>query len=286
MTTSDYSENALVEQPTIALFAELGWETANCFYETFGLNGTLGRETSAEVVLVPRLRTALERLNPDLPAEAFTLAIEELTRDRSAMSPAQANREIYRLLKNSVKVAVRSRRERGEETVETVQVIDWNEPSNNDFFLASQFWVSGVQMIDEYNSGSMNIELFFDNLVKFARALNAEEKRAMAEQLSEEELAIFDLLTKPEMILKKSGVREVKKVARKLLTTLKREKLVLDWRKRQQARAAVRLSIEEILDMLPPIYTPELYRRKCDIVYQHVYDSYFGPGRSIYSIAA
>ena len=153
MTNGDYSEDALIEQPAIALFAELGWETGSCFYETYGPNGTLGRETSSEVVVVPRLRSALERLNPDLPQEAINLAIEELSRDRSAMSPAQANREIYRLLKNGVKVTCSksltqavSRKEReyqDEEGVETVKVVDWNEPSNNGFFLASQLWVSG-----------------------------------------------------------------------------------------------------------------------------------------------
>jgi len=36
---SNYTENNLVEQPAIELFAELGWETANCFYETFGPKG-------------------------------------------------------------------------------------------------------------------------------------------------------------------------------------------------------------------------------------------------------
>jgi hypothetical protein len=59
--------------PAIELLSELDWETANCLYEKFGENGTLGRETSSVVV----------------------------------------------------------------------RVIDWNEPSNNDFFLASQFWISG-----------------------------------------------------------------------------------------------------------------------------------------------
>ncbi len=29
-----YSEDVLVEQPTIALFTELGWETAVCLFET------------------------------------------------------------------------------------------------------------------------------------------------------------------------------------------------------------------------------------------------------------
>lgn len=138
---SDYSEDSLVEQPAIELFNELDWETANCFYEKFGENGTLGRETSSVVVLVHRLRAALVRLNPDLPPEAIALAIEELTRDRSVMSPANANREVYRMLKNGVKVSFRGKE--NEEIVRNVQVIDWNDPSNNDFFLASQFWVTG-----------------------------------------------------------------------------------------------------------------------------------------------
>ncbi len=68
---NDYSEDTLVEQPTIALFAELGWETANCWSEKFGADGTLGRETTAEVVLRPQLRAALSRLNLSLPPEAL-----------------------------------------------------------------------------------------------------------------------------------------------------------------------------------------------------------------------
>ena len=134
------SEEAL-ENATIALFKKLGYTTANCFHETYGENGTLGRETSAEVVLIPKLHSALEKLNPDLPKEAIALSIEELTRDRSTFSPANANREIYKLLKDGVKVKFRNSDE--EETIETVKVIDWNQPENNDFFLASQFWVSG-----------------------------------------------------------------------------------------------------------------------------------------------
>jgi len=139
---SDYSEDALVEQPAIELFKQLGWEIANCFYEVCGPNGTPGRETTADVVLVSRLQSVMERLNQDLPAEAFEQAIEELVRDRSAMSMAAANREIYKLLKDGVKVNVPNPDGDGQ-TPETVQIIDWNDPANNDYFLASQFWVSG-----------------------------------------------------------------------------------------------------------------------------------------------
>jgi type I restriction enzyme R subunit len=138
---NEYTEDALVEKPAIELFKKLGWTARNCYYETFGPHGDLGRETSNEVVLVQRLRPALEKLNPGIGQEAIRLAIEELTRDRSTLSSANANREIYKLLKDGVKVQVR--RDDGEEIIETVRVIDWENPENNDFFLASQFWISG-----------------------------------------------------------------------------------------------------------------------------------------------
>jgi len=82
------------------------------------------------------------RLNPDLPSEAIDLAIEELTRDRSVMSSANANREVYILLKNGVEVSFRGIE--NEETVENVRVIDWNEPKNNDFFVG---FVNGLPLV-------------------------------------------------------------------------------------------------------------------------------------------
>ena len=73
------------------------------------------------------------------------------------------------------------------------------------------------QMIDEYNAGSRNVERFFADLVEFARELNIEDKRALSEKLTEEELAIFDLLTKPEITLTEKEKVEIKKVAKELL---------------------------------------------------------------------
>jgi len=79
---------------------------------------------------------------------------------------------------------------------------------------------------------------------------------------------------------------EIKQVAQDLLDTLKAKRLVLDWRKKQQTRASVQLSIEERLDKLPQTYTPEIYQQKCQAVYQHVYDSYYGEEQSIYAMKA
>ncbi len=111
------------------------------------------------------------------------------------------------------------------------------------------------KLIDEYNAGSKNLEEFFRELVEFAQDLSEEEQRAISEGLSEEELALFDLLTKPEPQLTKQEEIDVKKIARQLIGKIRQEKLVLDWRKRQQTRAGVMITIEKILDLLPPVYT-------------------------------
>jgi len=139
----DYTEDQLVEQPAIGLFAELGWQTVSAMEETFGTNSTLGRETKGEVVLVPRLRAALERLNPGLPPEAITAAVDELTRDRSVMSLEAANREVYLLLKDGIKVPVLDSELGGQKT-ERLRVVDWENPTNNDFLLVSQFSITGA----------------------------------------------------------------------------------------------------------------------------------------------
>jgi type I restriction enzyme, R subunit len=142
------------------------------------------------------------------------------------------------------------------------------------------------RLIDAYNADSENVDLRLHQLMAFTRTLNQEDQRHISEQLSEEELAIFDLLTRPNPPLTQQEKVEVKKVARTLLETLKHEKLVLDWRKKQQAKADVQVTIDEILDSLPPSYTQEVYIQLCTDVFQHVYESYFGQGKSIYVIAS
>lgn len=137
----DYSEDTLVEQPAIALFESLGWKTGNLYAEWTGSSSSEGRQTQQEVVLEGRLRAALRKLNPDLPNEAIDLVVEELARDRSKLLPVNANQEVYRLLKDGVPVSVTD--EHGHNTLKVAKVIDWGNVEENDFFLASQFWVKG-----------------------------------------------------------------------------------------------------------------------------------------------
>jgi type I restriction enzyme R subunit len=142
-------------------------------------------------------------------------------------------------------------------------------------------------LVDRYNAGSKNIEEFFEELKRLANSLNEEQERHVREQLTEEELAVFDLLTKPDPELTPAQEISVKAVVRELVDKLKRELLVLDWRQRHSTRAAVRVGIETIHDGgLPDVYDRSLFSRKSQDVYQHVFTSYQGDGNSIYDEAA
>jgi len=150
-----YTEDALVEQPAIQLFSELNWETVTCWDEDFGsasdlendesflnekLNNPLyfGRETRNDVVLFSRLKAELLKLNPDV--NPFVIqAIDEIARDRSAMTPVSANEVVYELLQNGY---VYTTEAEGEEDC-VVRYVDWNNSSENDFLLCSQMSITG-----------------------------------------------------------------------------------------------------------------------------------------------
>ena len=105
----------------------------------------------------------------------------------------------------------------------------------------------------------------------------------MRENMSEEELVIFDILTRPAPKLSTEERAEVKKAARELLARLK-ALLVLNWRQKAAARSQLKLTIEDTLDTgLPRAYTPELYHQKCAAVFEHVYESYPERNAGVYA---
>ena len=85
-----YSEDPLLEQPAIGLFAELGWTTVSVLEEVFGATGTFKRQTSGNVVLLSRLRSPSECLNAELPNQAKTATIRHLVLNRRQKSSARA----------------------------------------------------------------------------------------------------------------------------------------------------------------------------------------------------
>ena len=131
-------EHEAVEKPTIALLSGLGWQVANLLGEQLGPGNPTGRFSFREVVLSVRLRAALTHLNLALPPAALDEAVAELTRDRAAMLPVTANREVWRLLREGVPVQLRQT-DGGTEPA-LVRLIDWTDPAGNDFLLVAQPW--------------------------------------------------------------------------------------------------------------------------------------------------
>ena len=125
-------------------------------------------------------------------------------------------------------------------------------------------------MIEAYNSGALSIEEFFAELV------------TLTKDLSEEELAVFDILTRPGLTTQETEA--IKKVCHDLLAKLKTELLVLSWRNKRTTRAAVEVEIEKMLDAgLPEKFTEELYKQKCGVLFQHVLEKYPDSGESVYA---
>jgi len=107
-----------------------------------------------------------------------------------------------------------------------------------------------------------------------------EEQRSIKESLSDDELAVFDLLLKEN--LNEKEVDQVKKTARTLLDKLQQEKLVLDWREKESTRAGVKSTIYNIVySYLPePTYTENDCEQKGLEVYNFVYERYGSSNRN------
>ncbi|HUP69174.1 MAG TPA: type I restriction endonuclease subunit R [Acidimicrobiales bacterium] len=142
------------------------------------------------------------------------------------------------------------------------------------------------ELIAAYNAGSLNIDEYLRRLISLSQDLNAEERRAVAEDMTEEELAVFDLLTKPEPVLDDAERKQVKAVAKRLLLHL-HDKLVLDWRRKAATTAEVRTTVRDILDADLPAdpYPPALFDAKVQAVFDHIVSAYGDDGSSAYSRA-
>jgi type I restriction enzyme R subunit len=138
-------------------------------------------------------------------------------------------------------------------------------------------------LIAGYNAGSLNIDEYLRRLISLSQDLSAEERRAVVEDMTEEELAIFDLLTKPDPVLDDAQRKVVKASAKRLLAHL-HDKLVLDWRRKAAATAEVHTTILDILDADLPAdpYPPEVFDAKAQAVFDHIVTAYGDDGSSVY----
>ncbi len=140
---SPLNEDTLVQQTTADYLQEqLGWESVYAYNnETFGLEGTLGRQSDKEVVLKRYLGEALVRLNPGLADAAYQDALRQITAAPVTENTLQINFEQYALIKNGVQVQYRN--DKGELEKKRLKIIDFDTPANNHFLCVRELWVRG-----------------------------------------------------------------------------------------------------------------------------------------------
>lgn len=142
-----------------------------------------------------------------------------------------------------------------------------------------EFYERYQKIIEEYNKGKSLEDTMrsFDRLNDFIQDLNVEDARAMRENLTEESLAIFDLLRSGKELTPEE-LKDVKKIAVGTLNDLKNEKLNIDrWRESRQVQAQVKTMIFNAFQWLPQrVYTDDDVAAKTMSVYQHIYTNYPG----------
>ncbi len=139
---NDYNEDNLVEQATVDVLADLGWEIESAWgNETMGRDGLLGRDTKSEVVLQKFLLPQLQILNPNLPPKAYADVYEELSRDTTEKRLGHINHKFYQMLKDGVEVSFAD--DRGVLQKKRLKIFDFDEPTNNHFVAVRQFEVKG-----------------------------------------------------------------------------------------------------------------------------------------------
>ena len=138
----------------------------------------------------------------------------------------------------------------------------------------SKFSEMYKNIIDRYNAGGSENENFYGELLKFVEQMQEEEERHIRENLTEEELELFDLLKKDKLTQKEE--QQVKLSAKKLYETLTERKnnlLIVDWYKDEQPKLKVQSVVQDILDeTLPQSYDRVIFKQKLDIVFNHIVD--------------
>jgi len=151
---STFSES-VVEQAALAWLEAAGWQVRNGAEIAPG-EPAAERDDYGQVVLAQRLRDALARLNPALPAEALDDAFRKLTRPEGAELIVR-NRALHRLLVDGVTVEYRDAD--GAIRGAQARVIDFDDPAGNDWLAVNQFSV-----VENKHSRRPDVVLFVNGL--------------------------------------------------------------------------------------------------------------------------
>ena len=138
----DYSENILVQESAGRLLEELGWEVKFAYNtEVLGEDGTFGRRSYKEILLVRYFREALRRLNPWITEAQIGEALQKMESRLSTASLMQVNEEKYRFIRDGIPVT--GKKPDGTDDPKTALAIDFQHPENNYFLAVKELKIHG-----------------------------------------------------------------------------------------------------------------------------------------------
>ncbi len=153
MTASKITESA-IETLAIERLESLGYTYLHG--SVIAHDGDAPERTGyGDVILESRLRDAVARINPDLPASLLDSAVKDALRIRSPELLVD-NEAFHRLLTEGVSVTTHKG---GDERGERVWLIDFDNPANNDFLVVNQFTV-----IENHHNKRPDLILFVNGL--------------------------------------------------------------------------------------------------------------------------
>lgn len=126
-----------VEDITLGWFRELGYDIVHGPTLAPGEHGA-ERETYGDVLLIGRLRAAIDRLNPSIPFEAKEEALRKVLRV-DGPDLITANRHFHAMLRDGVEVEYP--RADGSIAGDHVRLVDFIKTENNDWLALNQFTV-------------------------------------------------------------------------------------------------------------------------------------------------
>jgi type I restriction enzyme R subunit len=128
---------SIIEDATLTWFGELNYAIGHGPHLAPG-EPAAERDSFSDVVLVGRLRAAIQRLNPAIPEEARGEALRKVLRVGSP-SLTQSNRAFHRMLRDGVEVEY----SRPDDSIagDHVRLLDFGDVSVNDWFVVNQFTV-------------------------------------------------------------------------------------------------------------------------------------------------
>ena len=139
----DYSENILVQESAGNLLSgELGWDVQFGYNrEVLGNDGTFGRGSYREILLVRYFREALKKFNPWITDNQLSEAQQVLEKRLSTASLLQVNEEKYFLIRDGIPVTVK--KPNGKRDMKKAMVIDFQNPQNNYFLAIKELKIHG-----------------------------------------------------------------------------------------------------------------------------------------------